>query len=460
MVTGRFAAIFYAASIASGILIAQPSPSIAPSAYPSGAQPPQTDVRIEKRIQTLKYGTDEEISVVLKELLEAKDDSYNHSVLSTLESTRNAALKSEILVFFASREWKGAESAAAEIVRNWATESDDALTAALKYGSAMRSAVVLAEAGPLLETGLERTYARALIMLAGRAGGAPEESRLRSIYDDIEASSNVRESVLLALAEMPFGESTRSFLESIAQNRDEKKIIRMYSIGALGKAKKNESLSVLKLLTQDKDPNVRAQAIRSLSDFGAVSDAEREIGESLRDSNEGVRLEGVRAAGTLSLRALAESLSYRARWDSSMRIREEAMRSLPSLGKDGWDRIDELLALKDFTEGLRLIAFASIAEKGEERLYRHVRKALDEASAKGMADAVRRLAGIIGEKGGKGFEPEARNFLASQDFIVRIQGVGWIKRNPSPALRAELERLRDKDPESQVRRKAQEALGN
>jgi HEAT repeat protein len=458
MVSRRFAAIFCAASVAAGISFSQPSPS--PSNSPSSDKASQADAKMEKRAKTLKYGTDEEISGILKELLESKDDSYNGSVLSALESTRNAALKTDILGFFTAVEWKGAESAAAAIVRNWIAESDDALTAALKYAYTVKSPIVLAEAGPLFDGGLDRPYARALILLAGKVGGSAEETRLRSFYEDAEASSNVRESVLLALAEMSFGEDTRSFLESIAQNRDEKKIIRMYSVGALGKAKRSESLPLLKLLTQDKDPNVRSQAVRALADFGAASDAEREIGDSLRDSNEGVRIDAVRAAGILSLTALAESISYRARWDSSMRIREEAMRALPSLGEAGLRTVDELLSLKDFNEGLRLIAFASIAEKGEERLYRHLRKALDEASGKGMADAVRRIAGIIGEKGGKGFEPEARNFVLSQDFIVRIYGIGWIKRNALPALKEELERLKDKDPEAQVRRKAQEALGN
>ncbi len=456
---------FLAVIALSAIAAAAPSPSPAASkSTPRPASPspsPNAEAlkaaRAEKRAQTLKYGTDAEIGAILKQLSDDMDDAHNPEILKALALTRNPSLKASILTFFKEREWKGAEAEASRIVRDRVTEEDSVIAAALDYGAAVRSPEVLEEARTLLRNGFDYPFARSAIMAIGRSGGAEDEKLLKATYEDLEASAQVREAVLLALAEMAYGEETRLFLEGIAGNRDERKILRMYAVGALGKGGSSSS-ALLRSLVQDKDPNVRAQAVKALAESGSGPASERELADAMRDSNDGVRLAAVQAAGKAAMGSLAENLAYRAMNDGSQKIREESVRALSSLGDTGWSKIDSMLEPKDFSEGLRLIAFQAIAEKEATGLYRHLRKALENASGLGMAEAYRRVSAIIGEKGGRGFDSEAASFVQSQDFLVRIHGISWIRRNKSSSLRGELERLAEKDADAQVRRKAREAL--
>jgi hypothetical protein len=56
--------------------------------------------------------------------------------------------------------------------------------------------------------------------------------------------------------------------------------------------------------------------------------------------------------------------------------------------------------------------------------------------------------------------PLAKILLADKDFLIRIAGVEWIRKNKAIAFKGELETLSKNDPSGVIRQRAAEALSS
>jgi HEAT repeat protein len=436
-----------------------PTLSSSPAPSPSPSKEALAAEKAEKRKKLLSYGTDTEVLGLIGSLTDEKEDGFNGLLLETLVKTRNPALKKGILDFFKQREWLGAQEEAAKIIDRRDDEDSRTVSAAIDYGSAVKSALVLESAKFSLDEGGKDPFLLAAIRLAGRAGSVDHEARLLSLYDDVDTSSEAKEAIILALGEMKVTDSGAALLERIATNKDEKKIARTYAVASLAKARGEASAETIVPLVADQDPNVRTQALTVLGDFAGVKEARAAIADGLRDSYDPARMAAVKSAGKSKADETVDSLAYRADQDSNAKIREEAVKSLAEIGNEpAWTAIDALLGNANLSEAMRLAAITVIVQKERKAAYPKIAKALDKESGPQAVERYRRIAQIVGEKAGPGFEAPVESFLKNSDFIVRLYGVAWIKRNSSAVLRPLLESLKDKDPSDQVRKRAAEAL--
>ncbi len=468
-------ALFYAAALALAAPSPSPSsgPSPSPGASPSASLSPgqspsdqaQADAakaaeKRDKRQRTLRFGTDAEIGALLKELTEEKEDAFNADCLSALKATRSAALKAALLGFLGGRGWGGAQDEAAAILtRGEEEEGEAALKAALEYGAALSSKSVFEAARPLLSQGLDGPYALALIKLTGRCGGPEEEALLLDTYKDVDTNIDMKTAILSALKDMELGQSSLDFLEALALNTNEKRALRTGALTVLSKYENDSSKRTHLELIQDPDPYVRAQAASGLGRFPGDPETVQALADAIRDSNDIVRAAAVKAAGQARLVETIGSLEYRTEYDPSSKIRDEALRALAAIGDQAaWDTIASLCGKDSLPEAQRLTAFGIILEAGRSELYPLIKTRLKKESDTKQDARVGRLASLIGEKGGEGFDAEAEAFMRNADLGVRLNGIRWTLRTRCVALIPVLERLRDSDPNSQVRAKAAEAL--
>lgn len=151
----------------------------------------------------------------------------------------------------------------------------------------------------------------------------------------------------------------------------------------------------------DGSPHVRAAAAAALGNLASskttgtgVSDATGPLSRLLSDKDPIVRATAVKAIGSFGQPELADLLSGALR-DESWRVRCSAARAVGQIG--GNDAMKALLALlRDKDSSVRATAVAGLASLGDKRAIRPLLAILPEADLgirNGIGDALRRLAG-------------------------------------------------------------------
>jgi HEAT repeat protein len=438
------------------------------SAAQSGAQSPAASSVEEQRRDTIRYGIDSEIADLLGKLTTEKDGHYNEELLGLLKSSRSAKLRIGVLDFLASLEWKGAEGGAMALVEDRDNQDADLVASALSYLAAVKSKEALKFTDPIIKEDNKKLLP-ALVRLMGRAGGEAEEKILLDWFDGDSATPALKEEAIKALGDIGSAKAAER-LGKLAVDGESGKISRMYACAALAKIKDESSVASLVKAANDADPNVRAAAIEALGTFASNSsaaggEARGALVQSLRDSFPKARIAACKAVAAGKVDEALPFLKYKARSDPERAVKVEAFRALAVLGPAaaGGDNpykfLRERLEDKKEATEMRSLCFGLLARYDPA-------SSMDTLTARLRTEAAEKersfFTSLAREVANADKAPEigklARILLADKEYLIRIAGIEWARKNKSGELRADLEGLAANDPSEAIRKRAADAL--
>jgi HEAT repeat protein len=411
----------------------------------------------EKRRAILKFGIDQDVKDLLSSLSSEKDDEFNQDILDILVRTRNTGLKRSIFDFFNDRQWKGAESQAVATIKNRGLEEESVVIGALSYSAAIKSKDALVAARDIF-TERESALMPSMIKLSGRAGGPEEEKKLLAFYDDEESTEANKQDIILALGDIG-GQDSLDFLRKIVEDDNGKKFMRMYACDSLGRLGKGEAVPSLIKAANDSDPNVRVYAVSALGKFD-TGESRGMVIEALRDSYDGVRIAAAKSAGILKIADAEDFLKYKAENDKNSKVKEESFKAMAEIGSDkAFGFLADYLKNRKNNDGLRLLALDLLLAKKRVASYPDIRDAVAAESKEKILSLYQRMAKEVSESESPQLEDLALQFLNNPDFIVRLYGIAWAKKNKAPALKPRLEELKADKVES-VKKQAEAAASS
>ena len=215
----------------------------------------------------------------------------------------------------------------------------------------------------------------------------------------------------------------------------------------------------------DTDPNVRTSALEALGSFTAEGDgataetAKDAITEGLRDSYAKARIAACKAAAVGKVDRARPFLRYKAQSDPEKAVRSQACRSLALLGGDSFVFLRERLEDSKEDSALRTLCFGLLTRYDPEgsRITLDGRLKAEEAEKdRSFFTALAREVANAEKAPGAG--SLARILLSDKEYLIRIAGIEWIRKNKAPDFKGDLERLSRDDPSDLIKRRAAEAL--
>ena len=155
------------------------------------------------------------------------------------------------------------------------------------------------------------------------------------------------------------------------------------------------------------------------------------------------------------------ALIYKASYDPEKAVRTEAFKALGEIGgRDAFAFLKTFLDTPKNDSNLRVLAFGVLLRKDKSSIPVLEARMVAEAKEKDRSfytSLARDLAsGELCPEGG----PLARVLFADSDYLMRLGGLEWARRNKAPGIRPDLERLSASDPSDYIKKKAQEVLAS
>ncbi|MDR2701011.1 MAG: HEAT repeat domain-containing protein [Spirochaetaceae bacterium] len=420
----------------------------------------------EQRLQIIRYGTDTEIANLIKILRNEQPSSppvaiagpetkIDKELLALMEKTKNRTILSGIFGYFSDREIGGLEKRALAAVKDRDYEAAETVAAAIYYlgklraGSSGAEETVAREAGQVFKdimNGEESRFLSVTIRSLGQIGEKydPAETAeyLMDYYANHEMGDENRRLLVAAVGDTKAKEGV-SFLVSIAENEDERAVLRIAAMEALAKIADVSGLPVLISAVSSKDPNVRASAVGALGPFPG-EEADAVIIEAFRDSFYRARIAAAKAAGERKLAASVPFLRFRCENDEVPAVRDEAVKALGLIGgKEAEQVLVELFKERKNNDRIRINAGEMLLTKGSVDYVTDVIIELDEAKKKNQTALYNGFLRILGEAKSPKLEDLARRFFAAGGVVEKSYALDFCSRNNFRGLADEIRKLTD-----------------
>lgn len=283
----------------------------------------------EKNPDILKFGLEEDISELLDKMTRDKDVRFSDDVYDLFQETKSNVLREKILRYFSAIEDPCLEDFAVEILDDPYDEKKSVVDACFSYVQSVKTKEAVPAAKKLLESDDESYFQNAIETL-GKVGGAGEAVYLSKYIDNEDLSLAQRQSLVRALGSLHAAETYDKLVE-LAEDEDENSFVRQYSAEAIGEMGKDDAVPVLVNLFESEDPNLRASAIKALSNF-SDSESKKTIVQGVKDSHLKVRNAAIDAVKKLKIASADEYLIYRAKNDREPSVKKSCYSALASLG--------------------------------------------------------------------------------------------------------------------------------
>jgi HEAT repeat protein len=341
----------------------------------------------EKRRDTIRYGTDNEIAALIGTLRTEKTGDFDSDLVELAGSTSNNTILTGLFSFFADREQGGLEQRALSILNDYENNRNDIVLGAIDYlgkvkdgDAAMAIVPVLdADSGPFTNMAI-RAYGR----IASVNGGDEAADYLIAYYHDRAPANETQREIVIALGEAGSKNATE-FLVGLVSNQEERYVLRMAALEAVGKiGDENAKEAVVNAVLAD-DPNVRSSAIGALGSFEG-DDVEKAILDAFRDSFFRTRLGACEAAGKRKLAAAIPYLRYRALNDEAVAVRDEAVKALGAVGSSSATGVlEEIFEGERNSDRIRSLAAEMLVKQNPDAYTAKVTAAMEDAKKKNRA---------------------------------------------------------------------------
>lgn len=381
---------------------------------------------IEKNKRTLEFGMSEEIISLINKFVENEDPRLANDVYDLFQETKSVAVRDKIVQYFTKLEDPCILDYAVAIVNEPFDEKQATVSGAIEYIKTVKYKDAIPPLIAMIEADND-DYFNDAVVAVGELGGSEEAVYLTDLFENDDTSTNRKQSLMRALGKIGATE-TWDKLVDIAQNKDENSFVRMYAAEALGNMKKNESVEVLVELFEDTDPNLRQYVMKGLINFSGNPEAEKTIIQGIRDDYFRVRIESIKAAGDMELKAAIPSLIFRAENDKEAVVKKECWPVIAKLNtQEGNDFLVGILTDKKKGDGTKTSAAEALLKAGnvgEAEILELVKKSLTD-------DKQKQLRYGIGKALVKNVKPSfadvCNEFLASKDVPTVAIGLDMYK---------------------------------
>ncbi|MDR2494395.1 MAG: HEAT repeat domain-containing protein, partial [Spirochaetaceae bacterium] len=317
----------------------------------------------DKRLDTIKYGTETEIASLIETLKGESegltDARLEAELVSLSQNTRNQNILTGLLGFFGERAKTGLEERALRAVTERDDEAHATVLSAIDYLGKVRAEKAVAPLEELLDAD-EARYMNAAFRALGRAcqGGAGKDQvaeYLSDFYTNRNPPDQSRWEIVAALGETGSARAL-PLLSEIAQNNEERPVVRMAAVEGLSKIGDQSGLPPILGALAASDPNVRAAAIGALGPFSG-QEVDAAILESFRDSYYRARIGAAKAAGQRKLAGAVPYLQYRAEYDEVPAVKDEAVKALGAIGNgESAEILAALFGERKVSDRVRILA--------------------------------------------------------------------------------------------------------
>ncbi|MDR0526522.1 MAG: HEAT repeat domain-containing protein [Spirochaetaceae bacterium] len=408
----------------------------------------------------LRYGTDNEISELIKSLKKDNSSYLDDALVSLLKSTKNSVIKSQVISFFAERGKEGVEDEALSLIEKREDAEPAAVLAAIDYIGKVKYSGAQKTLRQLLEDDDERWKNPALRAIGAAAGKSKADSAdtakfLIEYYKTKSPPEDTMREIITALGEAGSDAATDFLTEIITGN--ETSVLTVAAIGAAAKIGDKAALSTIIGALSAKEPNVRAAAVEALGDFEGA-DVNEAVLDAFRDSYWRTRLAAIKSAGKRKLAAAVPYLKFRAEKDEAATVREEAVRSLGAIGnKAAADALEELFDGKRVSDKVKTTAALMLIQTDAGAYAEKIIAAFDEARRLGQKQFATGLLTALGKAKTEKVRTFTGRLFASKDAVDKAFALELCALNGFSNYRPEVQRLTS-EQNSGLSRKARETL--
>jgi HEAT repeat protein len=408
-----------------------------------GARTPE-----ERRMDTIRYGTEAEIVGLIQTLKNENADYLDDALADLVRTTRNRNILSGVFSFFGDRAKGGLEDRALQSIENRGEEANETVLAAVDYLGKVKAARAVPSLESLLDSDEQRFINAGIRALGRAAGGGGEEEKdeaaeyLIDFYTNRDPGSENRREIIAALGETG-SQKSGTFLADIAGNEDEQAALRMASLEALAKLGDGGGLEAVLKAAASTDPNVRASAVGALGPFSDPS-VDAAILEAFRDAYYRTRIAAARAAGERKFGEAAPYLRYRAEQDEVPAVKDEAIRAMGAIGNEASvNALEALFGERKNADRVRILAAEMLLRCDADRYAARVILELDEAKAKRQTPLYNGFLRVLGGAKTRKLEDLARRFFLAGDVVEKSYALDMSANNGLTALIEEVRKLTD-----------------
>ena len=291
----------------------------------------------DDRKEVLLYGIESEVTEVIGQISQEKDDSYNEELMLILGETENPALSESIYALLAGFEDDRAEEMAlAELqaVLEDYRYQEKRILAAITYLGDIKSEKAVDLFYDLAKKDESGLTGRVVFNL-GKIGDASRADELLDLYDEYQgdSSNDIAMNIISAWGDMKYEASLNTLLD-IIEDSSASNTEREYAAVSLGKLGNPEALDPLISLYNDEgdDSMVRAFAISGMMYFDDERVEDLLLQALKRDSYWKIRVTACEGLARMKSKEAVEILDFKLRRDSEMNVKKAAARALGEYG--------------------------------------------------------------------------------------------------------------------------------
>jgi HEAT repeat protein len=396
----------------------------------------------DRERDTLRYGTDSEIAALLQTLKKNNSAALDDDLIRLAGETKNAQIKSAIIVFFSEREKKGLEGEAIYLLENRnEIETGTVLTAIdylgkIKYVDAQNNLrAVLESDEAMYRIPAIRAIAKALDR--GNAGDCAEY--LINYYDTKVVNDDTQYALVVALGDTESTKATPFLIRIIEENG--RPALTIAALAALSKISDDSALGIIIAQTSSTDANIRAAAVEALGGFSG-SETEDAIIEAFRDSYYRTRIAAIKASAAKKFSGAVPYLKFRAENDEQQNVKDEALRALGEIG--GGSAASALEAIfndKKTSDRCRVIAAAQLVKIDAGKYAGDIIVKIDEAKRLNQKTLYNGLVGAVSTAKSDKLLPLAEKLFLSKDAADKAWALAITESNRFTNLKSEVRKL-------------------
>jgi len=421
------------------------------------------------RRDTIKYGTDTEITSLIQALRNENADYLDEELAELVKTSRNQRILIGIFNFFGEREKKGLEERAIRAVDERIDEANETVISAIDYLGRVRSADSIPALIELIDTE-ERRFLNNGVRALGRAASADKKTAdeaadfLIDFYSNREPTADSRREFITAIGATGSAKGIE-LLSEIAVNEDERIPLRSAALEALSKIGAPECLDAVITCVNTNDPNVRSAAVGALGPFSGEA-VERAILDAFRDSYYRTRIAAVQASRDRKLEAAVPYLKFRAERDEIPNVREDAIRALGAIASsESIGTLETLFYERRNSDRIRIVSAEMMMKNAPSRNVSRLIAEMDEAKRRNQTALYNGLLKALGECVIDGDKTDltniTRRFMQSGTVTEKLYALDMIANNNLSGFDSDINTLASDRNEGIARRarQTQDRLG-
>ncbi|MDR2865022.1 MAG: HEAT repeat domain-containing protein [Spirochaetaceae bacterium] len=407
--------------------------------------------------ETLRYGTDSEIAVLIQTLKKTKAEYLDAELAELVSQTKNPQIKSAVITFFSERGKSGLENEAIYLIENRDTMESANVRAAINYLGKVKYENGQNNLRAVLEAG-EESYVVDTIKAIGRAVGEQSADSaaeyLINYYQTKTLSDDAQRELVTALGETASKQAAPFLIDIV--NENPRVGLTTAALLSLALIKDESALEVIIAQVESKDPAIRSSAVEALGNFSGPS-ADKAVIDAFRDSYYKTRIAAIKAAGAKKSEEALPYLKFRVENDEVQVVKEEAIKALGAIGNSSADILEAVFKDKKTSDKNRILSAEMLVKINGDNYVATIIEKIDESKRLNQKQLYNGLLGALSKAKSEKLQAFTSQLFASKDASDKAFGLELTGNNLFRSFIPEVEKLAD-DQNSGLARKAKEVL--